>query len=377
MDIVFVSKNYYYLQFEGYPLFIQIAIIMILLSICLFLTGNAMLAVKRMAYTYRNSRIKEASKLVSAELTGNIMMTDTVSENDFDTLVSRLRNLASKNRLYNQVLIDQIIFYHRNFTDSTEKVLGQLFAKLNLIQSAIQKVKTGAWQIKAKGLKEMQEMTPKAEMHDLIDPLLNDENDDLRVEAQSAYLRLNNNHPFDFLAHAQKPLLNWHQILLYELVSNSPELEVPDFRKYLKSENLTVISFTLKLIQFYQQLETIPDLMKLITHPDENIRIEVISVLGNLDAEIAEDLMVSNYPHETLKVRLKIIEALGEIVSGNHVKFLQNEFLIADDFAISKAIGCALANHPNFNKDSFLNNSNVNENQVTIMNHCTNVLIRN
>ena len=58
---------------------------MILLSICLFLAGNAMLAVKRMAYTYRNSRIKEASKLVSAELTGNIMMTDTVSENDFDT----------------------------------------------------------------------------------------------------------------------------------------------------------------------------------------------------------------------------------------------------------------------------------------------------
>ena len=376
MIIVFFSTNYY-LQFDGYPLFIQIAIIMILLSISLFLTGNAILAVKRMAYTYRNSRIREASNLVSAELTSNIMMTDRVSEHDFNTLVSRLKNLASKNPLYNQVLIDQIIFFHRNFTDNTERVLGRLFAKLNLIQSAIQKVKTGAWQIKAKGLKEMQEMTPKGEMHDLIDPLLNDENDDLRIEAQSAYLRLNSDHPFDFLAHAQQPLLNWHQILLYELVSNSPELSVPDFRKYLKSENLTVISFTLKLIQFYQQLETIPDLMKLITHADENIRIEVISVLGNLDAEIAEEQMVSNYHNETLKVRLKIIEALGEIVSGNHLKFLQNEFLIADDFLITKAIGCALANHPNFNKDTFLDGSNLNENQVTILNHCTNVLIRN
>ncbi|RYD80510.1 MAG: DUF4407 domain-containing protein, partial [Sphingobacteriales bacterium] len=136
----------------------------------------------------------------------------TVGKNLFSTVFRVF--LAIIMAILGSTIIDQIIFYHRNFTDSTEKILGQLFAKLNLIQSAIQKIKTGAWQIKAKGLKEMQEMTPKAEMHDLIDPLLNDENDDLRIEAQSAYLRLNKDHPFDFLTHAQKPLLNWHQILL-------------------------------------------------------------------------------------------------------------------------------------------------------------------
>ncbi|RZL50568.1 MAG: HEAT repeat domain-containing protein [Pedobacter sp.] len=369
--------NQFYLQFKAYPFFIQVAVIMIILSVTLFLVGNTILLFERFASAYRTSKVKLATDLVSAELTGNLMMTDKVSERDFDTIANRLKGIALKSRLYNQVLIDQIIFYHRNFTDSTEKILGRLFTKLDLIQSAVKKLKNGSWETKAKGLKEMQEMTPKDQMNDLIDPLLNDKNDDLRIEAQSAYLRLNHKNPFGFLQNATEPLLHWHQILLYELITNSPDLAIPDLRIYLKSPNETVISFAVKLVQFYQQLEAIPDLIALISHPTENIRAEVIEVLGRLDAEDAEEVMIGRYANESLKVKIKIIQAVGEITSGHYVNFLKNEFLTSAEFAIIKTAGCALAAHPEFNKDSFLASSETNLERVTIMNHCTNVLIRN
>ena len=363
--------------FQGYPLFIQIALVVIVISIILFLLANALLSLQRMVTAYRESRINRATSMVSDALIDNLMLDEKIAEKDFRPYVDRINLLAIKSSLFNQVVIDQIIYYHRNFTDSTERILKRLFSNLQLSERVILKLKSGSWELQAKGLREMREMKPDYPVDQYIDPILNDQNDDLRIEAQSTYLKLHKNNPFGFLAFASEELLPWHQILLYEIIINTPDLAVPDISTYLKSKNTSVISFSIKLADYYQQLETIPDLIALVDHPDQQIRVDAINVLGKFNAEEAEPYMLKNYPDEELHVQLQVLQSMGLIRSGNQLGFLIEQFVNATEFSIVKTAGCALVVYPEFNTDSLINDPLLSEEKQIIISHCANNLIRN
>lgn len=366
-----------YEWFQDYPLFIRFALGTITVSVILLMLTNAGLAFQRIADTYRKKHVAKARQLVMAELTSDAMMEEKVSEQDFNALVFQLNILALKNRIFKQVVIDEIIYYHRNFTDNTQAVLKMLFSKLNLLESSVAKVQKGAWELKAKGLREIQEM-PALDGMQLVSPLLNHKNHDLRIEAQAAYIRLNKDKPFEFLAETTEELLEWHQIILYELVSNTPELTIPDLKPLLLSKNISVVAFTIKLIEYHQQLSAIPGLIKLLDHEDTHLRALAVSALGRLDAEEGESKMVGKFHGEELKVQLRILKSVGEIGSGRHLDFLKEQFLQSEDFPVIKTAGCALAIYPDFDKATILDGANdVSQVRKTIINHCTNTLIRN
>ena len=378
----FKSFESFYEWFKGSELFIQVAFVITLLSISLFLIGNLSLLFKRILDARQERRMAKAREIVTAELTTDLMMDDKLTEKDFNKYTTRIGELIFKNKLFKQVLIDQVIFYHQNFTDHTSIVLKRLFNSLNLVENAIKKLRARAWELRASGLKEIQEMTPEENYDQLIDPLLNDKNNDLRIEAQAAYIKLHPENPFDFLGNATEELLEWHQILLYEIIANTPELTVPKFRIYLQSKNESIISFCLKLIEYYQQLDAIPNLLTLLDHPSQQIRAQVVFLLGKLDAEEAERLMIEKFPMEDLKIQVKILESVGAIASGENMGFLKTQFLESDDFALVKTAGSALANYPSFDKEELIKELNLNKNvssleRETIINHCTNALIRN
>jgi hypothetical protein len=367
-----------YLWFLKHPVFIQIALVTIVISVALFLLTNAALLLERVTTAYRESRIKRASIIVSAELTENLMMEDVISDLEFTTLINRISELTLNNRLVKQVVIDQIIFYHKNFTDSTEQLLTKLFSQLNLIESAIKKVEKGSWELKAKGLREMQEMMPNRVTKNLIDPLLNHDNPDLRIEAQATFMRLDKSNPFEFLDSATEELLEWHQILLYDIIANTPDLPTPNIHSYLKSKNASVVSFSIKLVVYYQILEELPTLISLLDHDMQKIREEAVVALGSLNVEESEHLLIEKFPMEDLKVQLKILTSLGQIGSGKQLAFLKNQFIKSDEFSIIKTAACALAIYPAFEKNMVLDNVNeISPLHETIINHCTNTLIRN
>jgi hypothetical protein len=363
--------------FIAYPLFIQVALVVIVISIILFLLANATLSVQRMLAAYKESRIKRATAIVSDALIDNLVLDEKLAEENFAPFVYRINLLAIKNNLFNQVVIDQIIYYHRNFTDSTERLLNRLFNNLKLSDRVVLKLESSSWELQARGLREMREMKPDFPVDEYIDPILNDKNDDLRIEAQSTYLKLHKNNPFGFLAMATEELLPWHQILLYEIIINTPDLSVPNLSTFLKSKNTSVISFSIKLAHYFQQLETIPDLIALLDHADQQIRVEAIDVLGKFNAEEAEPFMLKNYPKEELHVQLQVLQSLGLIRSGNQLDFLLEQFVNAKEFSIVKTAGCALVVYPQFDTADIINDPLLSEDKHTIINHCANTLIRN
>ncbi len=155
-------------------------------------------------------------------------------------------------------------------------------------------------------------------------------------------------------------------------------MQIPPLQSYLNSPNPTVVTFCIKLVLDYQQLESIPKLITLLKHDVTEVRLEAINTLGKLYALEAEPELIKLYHQSDPSTKVKIIDAIGLIASGNSLGFLQSEFLNTQEFILLKAIGCALVNQPKFEHDTFVGNSNgLSEIQETIINHCSNVLIRN
>ncbi|RYG22122.1 MAG: HEAT repeat domain-containing protein [Chitinophagaceae bacterium] len=365
-------------KFLSYPLFIQVASIVIAFSFSILLGTISFIVIKRLVDAALLKRTRKVKRLVTDELTQGIMLEDTFKEKSFTKILGRLQRIAKKSKLYTQVIADELIYYHKNLTDTTARLLYRLYSRLHLTDKALENLKASKWNIKAKALREMQEMPPAKENLSYITPLLNSTNNDLRIEAQAAYLKLAKTHPFMFLDDANFEILDWHQIILLDVINNDPDLEIPFFRKWLDSPNPTVITFCIKLILDFQQFDAIPELIKLIEHPNEKVKKDAIAALGKLYANEAEEMLVNQYEKEELSIKKYIIEAIGKIASGKYLQFLREQFLTVDDFSLTKSVGCALANHPTFNKETFfVNEPLLTPQRVTIFNHCTNTLIRN
>lgn len=351
---------------------------MIIVSIAIVILTNLGIIFQRIEYALLDFRITKAKGIVNQQILDNILLNDNIEERDIDKLALSLKRLSNKHGRYNQVVIDEIIFYHQNFSDSTGELLYRLYYRLDLIKDSLHKLTKSAWNVQAKGLREIQQMPPSEEHLAFVYPLLNSKNNDLRIEAQAAFLRLSKDNPFKFLDLAKEELLEWHQIILFEIIGNTEDLEVPDFKNYFKSPNLSVITFCIKLVVHFQQLNSIPELIELIDHPADTIKKTAISALGLFSAEQSEQRMVEAYPKHVLSVKLKIISALGLIASGNSIDFLKKVFFSSEEFSLIKTAACALLSHSDLEINLvFRDVDNLSSDRKAIISHCTNALIRN
>ncbi len=365
-------------SFGNFPLFIQIAVMIIMLSVFLFLTGISYLFLNRILSKHVELRLENIRDLIAGQLMVDLLNDKVLSTQELNNWASKIRSITPQRRGYNQILIDQIIFYHHNFTGHTSIMLKRLFNKLKLADFVERKLKKNNWVLKAKGLREIQEMIPLAKK-DLLKTLINHKNDDLRIEAQATYIRLNQTNPFDFFEHMDEELSIWHQILLFETVTNTPNLVIPKFSQFLGVKNPSLVSFYLKLIAHYQQLDAVGGLINLLNHPSAQLRTEVVNVLGKLDAESAEAALIAKFPLEELNVQLSILETIGKIKSGKQLNFLKTQFLSANNYDMIKATAAALASYPYFNKlelfaELMLQTHPYVRQKQLIINHSANVL---
>ena len=118
----------------------------------------------------------------------------------------------------------------------------------------------------------------------------------------------------------------------------------PRFAIWLNSKNDSVVSFCLKLIEYYQQFDAVPNLIYLINHYNPVIRETAIDILGRMGAEVAESHLVRAYTDQPHLIQLKIINALGMIGSGKSISFLNSQAK-SEDFAIRLSAMRAIKAH--------------------------------
>jgi len=220
-----------------------------------------------------------------------------------------------------QVLIDQMIDVSINLKGNESKKLISLYKLLSLDKDSITKAYSRRWHIKIKGIRELAFMNIK-DANAVIYKALNSSNEILRMEAQIALVRLNDDNPFEFLSHLTTHFSLWEQITLHELIVHH-NIPLPSFQKWLTSPNPTVVAFALRMIREFKQKESEDNVRETLFHPDPSVRYLAVEVAGDLDMRSTLQTMKHIYKNQEYKICLMIIKSMGKMPDVSMMGFLK------------------------------------------------------
>jgi hypothetical protein len=219
------------------------------------------------------------------------------------------------------VLIDQIIDVSINLKGKEIEKLFDLYKLLGLDRDSIKRAHSRQWHKKIKGIRELAYMNIK-DANDIIYNALNSSNEILRIEAQIALVRLNDDNPFEFLSHLTSHFSLWEQITLHELIIHH-NMPLPSFQKWLTSPNPTVVTFALRMIREFKQKESEANVLETLFHTDPSVRILAVEVAGDLDMRSTLETMKHIYKYQGYKICLAIIKSMGKMPDASMIGFLK------------------------------------------------------
>jgi hypothetical protein len=343
----FIRRYFYY--FDSYPLVIQIAIFLTVVSILSILVAYISIFYKRIQGYRREKKLARLNPsldhFILEQVITNEAITKSTPVSQVELPLDMFRQRRFRKKWARQAIIDRMLHYRKNFAGDLGDLLRKMYIDLGLNKNSFNKLKSMRWDVKVKGLIEMTLMDiPIADVNIL--PLTNSKNRELRSAARHAYIKLSKNEPFKFFDIVTEPLLLWDQVELFKVITSSPEILIPNFAQWVAySQNKSIVAFCLKLIVYYNQREAIPSIIQLLETKDHYLRAAAINALGKMKAEEAEDSLVALYSNQPHDCQLEILKALGRMSSGRHLGFLRNEFLRSTDFDVRKNAAKSIIKH--------------------------------
>jgi hypothetical protein len=232
----------------------------------------------------------------------------------------RFRQIAS-DTYRRQALIDQMIDVSVNLKGDAEEKLCGLYLYLGLDRESIRRANNFRWHKKVKGFRELAFMNIK-DANNVIYKALNSKNEILRMEAQIALVRLTDEDPFSFLFQLNRPFSLWEQITLYELIIQH-DLPVPQFKKWLKASNPTVVMFALRMIREFKQKDAEDDIRETLEHPSPEVRKLAVQVAGDLEMRSTLEVMKRIYKVQDYNTCLEIVRAMAKMPDPSLMGFLK------------------------------------------------------
>ncbi len=230
------------------------------------------------------------------------------------------RKIASDN-YRRQVLIDQMIDVSVNLKGDSREKLMKLYMDLNLDEDSLERARSRRWHKRIKGFRELAFMGIK-EGNDEMYRSLNSRNEILRMEAQIALVRLSEKDHFEFLSHLKRPFSLWEQITLHDLILQH-DLPVPDFQRWLSSENPTVVMFALRMIREFRQMEAEPEIRKVLLHREPRVSRLAVEVAGDLGMKTTLETMKRMYKFQEYNNCLEIVKSMGKMPETSMLGFLK------------------------------------------------------
>ncbi|WP_242928769.1 HEAT repeat domain-containing protein [Pontibacter vulgaris] len=229
-----------------------------------------------------------------------------------------------KNDSLRQIFLENLILLHKNLIGESSDKLRQLYIDFGLYQFSKQKLYSDSWNVIAKGIGELAEMDMQQDSK-LIRSFVNHSHSILRSEALVALIKLRNNKPFAFLNKLEEPLLEWQQMQLARAAQKNQLLAIPNFSKWLKNKEDSIVIFCLRMITYYTQHDALPVILDLLIHPSAQVREEAVATLRHLEAYEVTPKLVEIYENETVEVKLEILRTLATIAGPETIELYESQ----------------------------------------------------
>jgi hypothetical protein len=304
---------------NSFPVHIRILLAITLIFLMVIL---ALLAIILSSRIYKTGRVLKREKLRKKyqEVFRQLLFEDDITGPGIKDAFDQ-RDLTDK--FHREIIREEIIHLHENFTGETAERLEEIYMRLNFHFDSINKLKSKKWYVVAKGMRELALMNIRQALND-VQIYLNDKNDILRMEARIAIMKLSDSDPLEFLSYETAPLTGWDTANVYSMLSKMPEKMIPDFSKWLNSNNTDVVLFCIQMIGSFRQQDSVGKLLVLLRSDDERIRMAVVKALRLLNVSEGEKPIVEIYSKENIPIRTEILRTLEVVGSPYSVPFLEN-----------------------------------------------------
>ena len=311
-------ESYQYLidYFENSPTIIQVvwvassifSLIIFLLVIYLkYLRGH----LRKNEKIVKKNQKESESDLISYLYAGN--EEEEISEEQ-QTIIDKLKS-SVVDEFKRRIIVSTLLRLRNEISGEMAEAIQKLYFQSGLISYALSRLKSKKWYIVAKGIRELTQFHVK-EVHDKIVILVNHPKKEIRKEVQLYLVTLFHFEGLKFLDVLETQLSEWDQIQLLEVLQHFDDQELPNINPWLKSENDSVVAFTLKLAKIYNQFEVKDVLIGLLAHQQKKIRVEAINVLSHLQVVEAKDILKNNFDKlskEEQNAFFKLLENTNEI----------------------------------------------------------------
>ena len=246
---------------------------------------------------------------------------------------------------YRNYMIDELVKAKNGLSGLSTLNLKMLYERLNLEIDSFKKLHSLKWHIRARGIRELGIMEQTQYQKEIF-WLCNNQNEQVRNEAQCAMVGFFGWQGLSFLHAIEHQMSQWHQVqLLNNLTDVKPE-SFEDIKLWLDSSNESVIVFAIKLATLYNCPDVYPNIIPCLQNSNHQVKLSALEYLRLMPREGTSDHMIRNYHSENTSYRLAVIAALKDIGTDREIPFLIKELDDMDNEIKAAAAGSISTLHP-------------------------------
>ncbi|WP_416846201.1 HEAT repeat domain-containing protein [Flavobacterium sp. GB2R13] len=220
-----------------------------------------------------------------------------------------------------KIIISTLLKLRNEISGEIAESIDKLFIKLGLLRYSLAKLRNEKWDIIAIGIRELTQFKIKG-VHKIIINNINHPKREVRKEMQLYLVHLYAFKGLEFLNVLETSLSEWDQIQLLEILQLKNDPQIADIKPWLKSSNDSVVIFTLKLAKVYNQFEAKGELIKLLNHKSEDVRVNAISALSHLNIVEAKNILKNNFNERSHEEQIAFLKMMENVYENNDKPFL-------------------------------------------------------
>ncbi|MFV8327899.1 HEAT repeat domain-containing protein [Flavobacterium sp. ZS1P14] len=220
-----------------------------------------------------------------------------------------------------KIIISTLLKLRNEISGEIAESIDKLFIKLGLLRYSLAKLRNEKWDVIAIGIRELTQFKIKG-VHKIIMKNINHPKREVRKEMQLYLVHLYAFKGLDFLNVLETSLSEWDQIQLLEILQINNDAQIADIRPWLKSSNDSVIIFSLKLAKIYNQFEAKEELIELLHHENEDVRVNVISALSYLNIVEAKNILKNNFNERGHEEQIAFLKMMENVYENSDKPFL-------------------------------------------------------
>ena len=254
-----------------------------------------------------------------------------------EMIVNRFKREELNTTTKKQIMIDLLIELKQSFSGESARQFAHLYTGLGLHNHSIKLLSSTNHINRIKGMREMSELDYHCSaLEKAIAKWQNSEDQLLANEARLAALRSNSSLKFGFLKDNSQPVDEWLYLQIHRQLTLTPSDKRPLLAQWLKGNNPHAIRFILSMIRDLEQYQSVIEVIPLLYHTDDKVKLAAIHCLEYLSVKEAASPLFNVLDSEDEQLRIAAIVAIGHLGKMYHSKLLR-PLLKSDSPLISEA----------------------------------------